>query len=144
MTTPNTQGASWEGEFEKQFPYGLYLPDIAVETWEDREDKTPSVLAFIRTLLSEERAEGEKRGREQAVDYIRKEFNDERYNEIWGDVEGDEEGSEAEFWIFFNPILDEARSGIHDVCDKHRVPDCMECFYTTLPTDSTEEITNKD
>lgn len=81
------------------------------------------------------------RGREEAVDHIRKEFNDERYAELWPESERDEddtEGSAAEFWMFFNPILDEARSGITDVCDKHRAPDCMECFYTTPP-----EETNK-
>ncbi len=75
-----------------------------------------------------------QRGREEAVDYIRKEFNDERYAELWPENERDEddtEGSAAEFWMFFNPILDEARSGITDVCEKHRAPDCMECFYTT-------------
>lgn len=116
------------------------------QSWEDRfydeidlfecsAVSAPTIIDFIHKVEQS----AIQRGREEAVDYIRKEFNDERYAELWPESERDEDdekGSAAEFWMFFNPILDEARSGIHDVCDKHRAPDCMKCFYSTPPEET--------
>lgn len=97
-----------------------------------------SVKDFIRKELQTAKETGRREGREEAVEYIRKEFNDDRYAEMWPEDERDEddsrEGSAAEFWMFFNPILDEAMNPFNgDVCEKHQAPDCMPCFYTTAP-----------
>lgn len=60
--TPNTQGASWERDFDEKF-----ITSGAPDWWQTIEDgyeetTTPSrVKDFIRTLLSKERAEGERR-----------------------------------------------------------------------------------
>lgn len=113
------------------------------QSWEERYEEQFGSLRFrgnpkeaIKDFIHKVEQNALQRGREEAVDYIRKEFNDERYAELWPESERDEddtEGSAAEFWMFFNPILDEARNGVHDVCEKHRAPDCMKCFYTTPP-----------
>lgn len=60
MTTPNTQGASWEEEFDDQFNHlefnGRRIP-VVLHGMKD----------FIRTLLSKEREEGERRERERIL-----------------------------------------------------------------------------
>lgn len=53
--------------------------------------------------------EGYKQGRFDAVMFIRENFNGESYAEMWPEDETDGEGSEAEFWMWFNPILDAAQ-----------------------------------
>ncbi len=84
---PNTQGASWEEEFDERFGVicdGL-IPFSEQYSANDYKD-------FIRTLLSKEREEGEEEGRRDMYKQLK-------------------------------PFLDP---------------------FATLPTDTTEEITNKD
>ncbi len=67
------------------------------------------VKRFITSLLSQQR----EKERNRVVDYILCEFNDQRYAEIWGDDDSEEEteeGNAARFWMFFNPICNEART----------------------------------
>lgn len=129
MTTPNPtnmEDTTWKERFTKQF--------VGV----DKIYNTDDLQDFIRKELQLAEERGERKGREEAVKYIRQEFNDDRYAEMWPEDERDEddsrEGSAAEFWMFFNPILDEAMNPFNgDVCEKHQAPDCMPCFYTTPP-----------
>lgn len=64
--TPNTQVASWEWDFDKCFGVE-YLGTHQVM----RKGDPLAIKAFIREIASKERAEGEKRGREEAIEFIR-------------------------------------------------------------------------
>ncbi len=70
QSTPNTQGASWEDLFDEEF---VHFPDgephwtggtlMRPAEWKNRT--IGEVKSFIREIVSKERAEGERRGREE-------------------------------------------------------------------------------
>jgi hypothetical protein len=64
-STPNTQGDSWDERFD-----ALEIQDGRIALYK-RQVKT-----LIREVISKERAEGERRGAEKAVNYIQKHLTD--------------------------------------------------------------------
>ena len=109
----NTESTSWEGDFDEKF----FAKDWY---WNDEV-----VKSFIRTLLSKERAEGERRGAERCVVILEKYLN------------ADEVVRNGQRFL----VIDGA-----DVPYGYPYPDNRLKYalraITTLPADSTEDTTN--
>lgn len=70
MTTPNTQGDSWEDTIKDCF---LTERDTS-NGWPIVTVNPDTLLFTVQGLLSKERAEGERSGMEKTADYIYRQF----------------------------------------------------------------------